>query len=122
MTPFRERVVDDRQSKPLMGRPQTEATRAKIGALCKQRWDAGAYADRKKTPVWNKVTWTEDMTAEFVRLFWLGRDLDVIAHAIGVSRPLLAREKKRLGLPSRRHIKGFYKRTLPRHETKYRWT
>ena len=100
-----------------MGRAQTPETCEKIGALCRERWAAGAYANRKGYVHPALVTWTDDMRATLIRMYWLGRDLDIIADRIGVGCRELTKEKRRLGLGSRRHIKGFYARKLPEGET-----
>lgn len=67
------------------------------------------------------VIWTDVMRKEFVRLYWLGRDLDIIAHRVGVGRRELAKEKRRLGLKNRRHIKGFYGQKFHENETPFDW-
>jgi len=101
-----------------MSARRSAEARAKMAEKRRQAWARGVYdqpAMIAASVAVVKVTFTPEMDAEFKRLFWLGRDLDVIAHAIGVSRTVLARRKKELGLPSRRHVKGFYRWSMDRY-------
>lgn len=96
----------------------TPEARFKMAEARRQAWARGVY-DKEfmiaRTREVVQVRFTPEMDAEFQRLFWLGRDMDVIAHDIGVSRRVLARRKKELGLPSRRHVKGFYRWSMDRY-------
>lgn len=100
------------------GRPHSAETRAKMAQRRREAWERGVYASvpmGKTTAAMMRVTFTPDMDATFLRLFWRGRDMEYIKEVIGVGLRTLEKRRKELRLPNRRHTKGFYRWSIDRY-------
>lgn len=92
--------------------PRSPEHCAKLAAITSAKWAAGVFnlAAMREAAQSRVVKFDAEMRAVAVRRYWQGRDMDMIADEVGVSRCVLRRELRSLGLGNRRLIPGFYRK------------